>query len=77
MSSNKQIKLLYFILNIVFLVPFILSFFSLFGIIAALAIIGIGFFYFVGKSNEVKEAYMDLVKILFMDSLIFGSLIFL
>lgn len=77
MSSNKQIKLLYFILNIVFLVPFILSFFSLFGIIAAWAIIGIGFFYFVGKSNEVKEAYTDLVKMLFMDSLIFGSLIFL
>lgn len=77
MSSNKQIKLLYFIVNIVFLVPFIISFFSIFGIVAAAVILGMGYAGLVANSKENKEAYSALTGILFMDTLICGSLIFL
>ena len=43
LSSNKQIRLLYFILNTVVIIPFIMSFFSVFGSIATLAILAGGF----------------------------------
>lgn len=77
LSSNKQIRLLYFILNTVVIIPFIMSFFSVFGSIATLAILAGGFVYFVIGGKESTEPYTEIIKILFMDTLICGSLIFL
>ena len=77
MSSNKEVKTLYFVINIICLVPFMMAFFSFFGIIAVGIILGLAYLYIVIKSNESEEAYTVLVKILFIDTLACASLIFL